>query len=858
MRRIIEAVDRHMNAAGCAIYLKRDAYRAEASSYDSPAESIALDDALTVRLRSSVGPADPRALHSAAAGTVAFPMMAGGELVGFLSLTPRREEYEEEDRQTLAAVAEAAGLALVALDPRLRTHNGVATNNLPVGLPALIGRDEELAELKALLEQARLVTLTGAGGIGKTRIALQVAGDMPAAADGAWFVDLARIDDPALVPSAIANVFDIADEGGARPLIDRVGAALKGKRPLILLDNCEHVIAAAAAAAERLLRDCPGVKILATSREPLGIAGEEPYRLPMLPVPPAGEPMTAERVLQYGAAALFVARAHTARRSFTLSDDNAAVVADIVRRLDGIALAIELAAPRINVLSLEQLTQRLDERFRLLSGGGRTSQPRHQTLHALIGWSYDLLSEAEQSLLRRCAIFRGGWTLEAAEAICLDERFLGWNVLDLLSSLVDKSLVIFDGESGNQRYRLLESTRQFAAARLDEAAEREEVAARHGACFARLAELAGNTYWRTDSDVWTASVRRDLENFRAAIDWGLGGKGDVAAAATIVGSLRWFWYSTARREGRALRERVTAALDAATPSRARGVLNLAAAVLDSSAQSLAPASEAVSALSGGGDAVGRVEALALKGTALGWSGRVADAVALYGEALAAARATQTPRLLGWLLNMVAYWTSEAGDRTRARALFEEADAILRPCNDPWQLARLQVHRAEFLFAEGDAAGALAGVREAQAIFRARNADSGLCVAVLNATAYQLALERFDEAWSSAREGLELGLRLDSTITVAWAIDHLARLAVEAGDSVRAARLLGYSDAVYREADNERALTERLAYERALELIRSALPKERVGALMAEGAALQQDAATAEALAIPQPLAAQTA
>ncbi len=852
LRRIIEGVDHHMNVAGCAVYLRRDAYRAEASSFDSPAESVDFDDALAVRLRSTAAPANPSLLHSLAAGTIAFPMMAGGELVGFVSVAVKHDELEADDRQVLAALAEGAGLALLALDPRLSAQVlNAPTNNLPINLPILIGRDEELAEIQELFEQTRLVTLTGTGGIGKTRMALQVAADMPRAEDGAWFVDLAPLDDPLLVPSAIADVFNIADEGGARALIDRVGTTLKAKRLLIVLDNCEHLISAAADAAERLLQACPGVRVLATSREPLGIAGEETYQMPTLPVPPEGENMTAEQVLSYGAAALFVARAHTAQRSFALTDENAPIVAEIVRRLDGIALAIELAAPRIKVLSLQQLTRRLDERLKLLSGGSRTAQPRHQTMRALIGWSYDLLSDAERSLLRRSAIFRDGWTLEAAEAIRADERLADGDTLDLLSALVEKSLVVVEVQGDERRYRFLESTRQFAAERLDDAGERMDVAARHCRYFAEVALGASDAYWQTDSDRWTAEVRRELENYRAAINWGLAGD-DAMAAATIVAGLRWLWYATARREGRTLLERATATTARDAPARVRGLLALAAAVLDNSAQAAVPAAEAARELSGGVDELGRAEALAFHGTALGRGGRIVESVAFFEQALEAVRATRTPRLIGWVLNMAAYWFGVAGDSAGARILFDEADAVLRPCKDAWQLARLQLHRAEFLFAEGDLEEALAGVSEAEAIFRERNADSGLCVSVLNATAYRLALARHEQAWTSAREGLELSMRLDSSMSAAWAIGHLAQLAAEGGDSERATQLLGYTDAAYHETGSARAPTEQNGYDRALELIRATLPDDRIRILLSYGAAMPPDVAVAEAMAIPRP------
>jgi hypothetical protein len=386
---------------------------------------------------------------------------------------------------------------------------------------------------------------------------------------------------------------------------------------------------------------------------------------------------------------------------------------------------------------------------------------------------------------------------------------------------------------------------------LDEAGERADVAARHCRYFASLAQGAGDAYWQTDSDRWTAQVRRDLENLRAAIGWGLAGGGDAASAAMIVAGLRWLWYATARREGRALLEQAEA-VAADMPARVRGLLALAAALLDNSAQAAAPAAEAARALSGGIDELGRAEALAFQGTALGRAGHLAESVALFEDALAAAHATREPRLIGWVLSMAAYWIGAAGDRARARTLFDEAAALLRACNDPWQLARLQLHRAEFLFAEDDLVGALESVCESEAIFRERGADSGLSISVLNAAAYLLALARLDQGWASAREGLELSLRLDNSMSGAWAIGHLAQLAAETGDWARATRLLGHADAAYRETGSAREPTEQRGYDRALELIRATLPEDRIRALMAEGAAMEQAAAAAEAMAVPQP------
>jgi tetratricopeptide (TPR) repeat protein len=384
---------------------------------------------------------------------------------------------------------------------------------------------------------------------------------------------------------------------------------------------------------------------------------------------------------------------------------------------------------------------------------------------------------------------------------------------------------------------------------LGESGERNDVAARHCRYFAGVALEASDTYWRTDSDRWTAQLRHDLENHRAAIVWGFH-DGDATAAAIVAG-LRWLWYATARHEGHALLARA-AARAGAEPVRVRGLLALAGAVFDNTAQAATPAAEAALALSGGVDDLGYAEARAFQGAALGRGGHLAESVAHLEAAIAAARAAHAPRLIGWVLSMAAYWIGANGDRALARDLFDEAAEILRACNDPWQLARLQLHRAEFLFSEGDLAAALDGVREAEAIFRERNADSGLCVSVLNATAYMLALSRLDDGWTFAREGLELSLRSGNTMSSGWAIGHLAHVAAETGDATRAARLLGYVEEAYRKTGSAREPTEQRGYERALALIRANLPEERIAVLTAEGTALDQDGATAEAMAVARP------
>jgi non-specific serine/threonine protein kinase len=364
--------------------------------------------------------------------------------------------------------------------PPRTTPNG-APNNLPLPVTSFIGREREIDEVKRLLATTRLLTLTGAGGCGKTRLALEVAADaLGAYPDGVWLVELAALADPrsalvpALVPWAVASAVGARERPGST-VTDSLVDHLRTRTLLLVLDNCEHVVGAAAQLVDALLRSCPGLRILATSREALGSAGETTWRVPSLAAPPrsaAGE-LPLEHLTRYEAVRLFVDRARAALPGFAVTDQSAPALAEICRRLDGIPLAIELAAARVRVFSVEQIAARLDDRFRLLTAGQRTAMPRRRTLRATVDWSYALLSEPERALLRRLSVFAGGWAFEAAEAVAAGDGIHPYAVLDLLAQLVDKSLVIAEELRGAVRYRLLETIRQYARDRLPEAGEAE-------------------------------------------------------------------------------------------------------------------------------------------------------------------------------------------------------------------------------------------------------------------------------------------------------------------------------------------------------------------------------------------------
>ncbi len=309
--------------------------------------------------------------------------------------------------------------ALPADFPKLKSLDPL-TNNLPIQATSFVGREKEIKEVKALLAKTRLLTLTGSGGAGKTRLSLQVAADLvEGEGDGVWLAEFAPLSDPGLVPQTVAQALGVREEPG-RPITQTLVDFLKPKSLLLVLDNCEHVLDAAAQLCDAILRACPNVRIIASSREGLNIAGETTYRIPSLTVPDLRQTATPESLSQYEAVRLFIERAQAAQPAFSVTNANAPAVAQICHRLDGIPYAIELAAAKVRALSAEQISARLDDRFRLLTGGSRTALPRQQTLRAMIDWSYDLLSPEEQTLLRRLSVFAGGWTLEAAEAVCAD------------------------------------------------------------------------------------------------------------------------------------------------------------------------------------------------------------------------------------------------------------------------------------------------------------------------------------------------------------------------------------------------------------------------------------------------------
>jgi predicted ATPase/class 3 adenylate cyclase len=743
--------------------------------------------------------------------------------------------------------------------PALNSLNYLA-NNLPAQLTSFVGREDVIADIKALLKQHRLVTLVGTGGAGKTRCAIQVGAELvDGSGNGVWLAELAPIADPSLVASVVARALNV-QESPNKPILDTLLAYLKRKRLLLIFDNCEHVIEEARRVVGAILRDCPEAHILVTSREPLNISGEQTYRMPSLAVP-SNDRFSTEEASRFGALQLFVDRALSSDKSFALTTENAPHVSEICRRLDGIPLAIELAAARVKMLSPQQLAQKLDERFRVLTGGDRSALPRQQTMRALIDWSYDLLSDDERVLFRKLSIFAGGFTLESASAVCSDEMIDELAVFDLLSSLVDKSLVQAEPAGSGTRYRLLESTRQYAREKLADVGEADTVARAHAGAFAVLAEQLDDTYETTPDRAWFAQAEPELENLRAALLWAFGTHGDVLIGQRLACALRRQWAYIAAAEGRRWIQRAQERADDTTPHAVLAALDLAEASLATAVTqhkaSLAAAERALARYRELADPLWITEAKVRVGRGLLFVGRITEGEALLREALSDARGLGARKLANWALGGLAFAREFAKDVDEARLFYGEALASARAAGAERQGATMALSLAETEFCAGDTAAALRLAEEALPVWRGLHATLFVANLLCNTAAYLVALRRFDEARASAREALAAARDAQWAVGLAWTLQHLAALGTlqqrtdvhRPNDDVRATRLLGYVDARLEMLEAPREYTERQEYDKIFQVLSDALGADECAKLMAEGSTWSEDQAVAEAMLI---------
>lgn len=764
-------------------------------------------------------------------------------------LVPSREMLEkfgdlEQDPNAKASIAKPRPLR-------------VLPNNLPARITPLIGRMDEVCDIEALLERARLVTVAGPGGIGKTRVSLEVATDL-LQADGAWFVDLGPVSDPELVSAAVAEVFAVPNRG-SRPLIDYVVAAIRRKKLLMVLDNCEHVIAPAANIVSRLLRDCPDVRVLATSREPLSVPGEEVFRMPALPVPPEGLALDVSGFAEYASVALFVARAQAVKRDFALDESNAPIVAEIARRLDGIALAIELAAARVRVLEVHHLSAKLVERFKLLTGGARTALPRQQTLHALIDWSYGLLNENEKRIFRRASLFAGEFTLELACAAGDCRGTEEFEILDLLTSLVDKSLLYVDQIEGEERYRFLESTREFAREKLVECGEYVEAAHRHAVALLNLAERLDEEWTSNRGSENVLRSRRELDNWRAALRWTLRERGDVALGSRLVAALRFAWARFAPAEGRGW---IAQAL-AVVPLPAKDVLarlhlsdaHLAMLLMQYN-KALSAAKQARTLCEIEGNKRLTAESQLMAGAAAGFLGFGEEAELELRASLNAFRALNACTDAGSALQYLGVVRMNAGDIDGSRRFYSQALEAYKAAGADALAAHLELQMAEAEFQSGDVIKALQLARDALASDRARGEENSIVYDLDNLAAYELAIDLPSEAAAHANEALALSNAIGSDTGFAFALQRLASVAaIHAsplqGDALPrlAATILGFVDRSFEELEYAREYTEKREYERALAALDRSIGADVRATLISEGRTWSRERAMKGAEAI---------
>jgi predicted ATPase/DNA-binding CsgD family transcriptional regulator len=752
---------------------------------------------------------------------------------------PMRDDRPEDASQEAGAGAvERAGSGAIAPFPAARADRarpawirlGEPRHNLPVQLTSFVGREGALAEVGRLLATTRLLTLTGAPGVGKTRLALQLACEaLETYADGVWVVELAPLADPALVPQAVAAVLGVQEQPG-QPMLATLAAALRAQQMLLVLDNCEHLIAAAALLADHLLRACPQVEILATSREALSVAGETLWWVPSLAVPadPAsGSAYGVTAVGECAAVRLFVERARTAVPTFTLTEGNAGAIGQVCRCLDGIPLALELAAARVRAVGVEQLAARLDDRFRLLTAGSRAALPRQQTLRAAVDWSYALLTESERVLLRRLAIFAGGWTLEAAEAVCAGDDLAPEDIIELLVQLVNKSLVLVEDHGGEQRYRLLETLRQYGGEKLRAAGEESTLRDRHLAWCVALAQRVYSALWGPEQVALFRYLQTELDNLRAAMEWSklrlerteTSGSPDGNGAFDLGRTLWRFWHTRGYlSEGREWLTALLAQAPAPTAARANALWEVGYLAL---LQNDLPAArsffeDGLSAARELGFAFGAAMSLALLGAEATVQGDLERAASRLEESVALLPdiPDDTDRYVATILSM--YWRMELarnrGDHALAIALLEEGLAPVRDRGDTWSSAFGLDVRGRLAWLQGD----------------------------------------LPRAIRLQQESLLLRREMDDRLRVASCLDVLAWVAHAEGRAASAARWFGAAEAMRERSGAVSSVIWRAEHERNVAAARASLGEEAFAAAWAAGRALSVDAAIAEALGGGEP------
>ena len=743
-------------------------------------------------------------------------------------------------------------------DPTRGEPSDAARHNLPAARTSFVGREREMVEVKRTLAMTRLLTLTGAGGTGKTRLAIEVARDLVGSyPDGVWLVELASLSEPGLVVQEAANAMGVQERPG-EPLTNTLADALADKGVLLVLDNCEHLVEEAARLADALLASCPHLKVLATSREPLGVSGEVNWAAPPLSVPDAtkGE-LTADTLVRYEAVRLFVDRARLRLLDFKVTQENAGAVARVCRKLEGIPLAIELATARMGSLAVEQVAQRLETSLDVLKGTSRTTAPRQQTLRATLDWSHDLLSDDERAFFGRLSVFAGGWTLGAAEAVCLGDGIEEDDVLDLLGGLVDKSLVVARAaSSGALRYRMLEPVRQYAREKLMDSGDGEQVRSEHAAFLAKLAEEAESGLLGINQGIWLNRVQAEHDNIRAALSWALEDE-DTALGLRIAGALMEYWRALGHNdEGRGWLEALLAK-GGEVPARTQ-----------------AKALEAVGWLAQDQGDLERADTFAEAGLELCAKAELGDDVAarflrvlemgawlrgdytrmkdLAKRSLALFREVGDKRGMARSLTSLASVASAQGDGEYALELSAESMTLAREVGATDLISHMLVNSGYEFFLQGDYERATSLNEEAAALARGQGDKDTLHYALDNLGWAALMREDYQQAEASFRENLVLCQELSDKLIASESLEGLACLVGVRGEAGRVARLFGAADTLREAVGFHQSPAERALREPYLVVARVRLAQGAWEAAFAEGRAMTFEEATEFALSEEEP------
>jgi predicted ATPase/DNA-binding SARP family transcriptional activator len=727
-----------------------------------------------------------------------------------------------------------------------RTHRA---HNLPRQMTSLVGRDGELGEVLSRMRRYGLVTLTGPGGAGKTRIAIEAGSRLVGTyADGVWLVEFASIENPQLVGEALCGALGVPVVGD-RPAVESAIVYLKQKEALLIFDNCEHLVAASARLVEALLQACPSISILATSRESLSVTGESLYRVPSLAFPSSTEVITPDDAIAYSAVQLFVDRAAATVEGFALDEASAPAVASICKQVDGIPLAIELAVGRLKMMRPDWLAANLSESFLALRSATRTAPLHHQTLRTMLDWSYDLLRPEEQALLRRLSVFAGGCTLASATRVIGGDPVPEHGMFDLLSSLVEKSLLAADLSEAEPRYRLLETTRRYALDKQQENGEPGRQLQLAEYLIERFAE-AGESWPGTPTVTWLARYEPELDNLRASLEWAFGTEGDTALGMELAShSIRlWDELSLFRERGR-WSETAMAHRSRNTPPVIVARLCLAktsnSAHGDQSGFSFAD--EAVRLFRSAGRPLDLGEALARAGAALLTVETIGKSVPYLDDALSVLEPLGPSKPLANCLRSKGVAAYLGGDFAAARTLIERSMAVCRSVGDARGTASAQIALAELDFSAGNIEDAIDEVRRMLdgRDHNRRQATLGLG----NLASYLLEAGNVEQARQAAYESLREARALGWPAAIVRAGEHLALVAALVGETDLAARLLGFADAFYARGVASRERTEEITNQHLNAELSTRLSPYRLRQLMAEGASWsEQRAAEAAATA----------